>query len=46
MLGLGAGHMKSEYDEAGIPFDAAPVRVDRLEESVAIIRGLLAGDEA
>ena len=45
LLGLGAGHMKSEYDEAGIPFDGGAVRVDRLEESVAIVRGLLDGDE-
>jgi probable F420-dependent oxidoreductase len=45
VLGLGAGHMKFEYDEAGIPFDDGRVRVDRLEESVAIIRRLLAGEE-
>jgi probable F420-dependent oxidoreductase len=45
LLGLGAGHMKSEYDEAGIPFDGGGVRVDRLEESVAIVRGLLDGEE-
>ncbi|MEJ7585735.1 MAG: LLM class F420-dependent oxidoreductase [Acidimicrobiales bacterium] len=44
-LGIGAGHMKSEYDQAGIAFDRAGVRVDRLEESVAIIKGLLAGEE-
>lgn len=43
-LGLGAGHMRSEYDEAGIAFDGPGVRVDRLEESVAIIGGLLAGE--
>jgi probable F420-dependent oxidoreductase len=45
VLGLGAGHMKFEYDEAGIPFDDGAVRVDRLEESVAIIKPLLAGEE-
>ncbi len=44
-LGLGAGHMRSEYEEAGIAFDGPGVRVDRLEESVAIITGLLAGEE-
>jgi probable F420-dependent oxidoreductase len=44
VLGLGAGHMKSEYDEAGVPFDPGAVRVDRLEEAVAIIKPLLAGD--
>ncbi|KUI32222.1 oxidoreductase [Mycobacterium sp. IS-1742] len=43
-LGLGAGHMKSEYDAAGIPFDRGGVRVARLEESAGIIRALLDGD--
>jgi probable F420-dependent oxidoreductase len=44
-LGLGAGHMKHEYDEAGIAFDAARVRVARMAESAEIIRRLLSGDE-
>jgi probable F420-dependent oxidoreductase len=43
-LGLGAGHMKSEYDEAGLRFEAGATRVERLAESVAIIKGLLAGE--
>lgn len=43
-LGLGAGHMKSEYDAAGIPFDSGGTRVDRLIESVQVIRPLLAGE--
>ena len=43
-LGIGAGHMRSEYDQAGIPFDPAATRIDRLTESVAIIKGLLAGE--
>ncbi len=42
-LGLGAGHMKSEYDEVGIPFRTAGARVERLEESVRIVRALLDG---
>lgn len=42
-LGLGAGHMKSEYDAAGLQFDAGGVRVDRLIESVDVIRTLLDG---
>jgi probable F420-dependent oxidoreductase len=41
-LGLGAGWMKSEYDQAGIPFERASVRIDRLEEAVRIIKGLFA----
>ncbi len=43
-LGLGAGHMKSEYDAAGLRFDAGATRVDRLIESVDVIRPLLAGE--
>ncbi|MEZ0342559.1 TIGR03621 family F420-dependent LLM class oxidoreductase [Mycobacterium sp. pV006] len=42
-LGLGAGHMKSEYDAAGLRFDRGAVRVDRLVESVTVVRDLLAG---
>lgn len=41
-LGLGAGWMRSEYEQAGIPFDPAGVRVSRLEEAVHIIKGLFA----
>lgn len=42
-LGVGAGHMKSEYDEAGLSFDHGGARVERLAEAVAIIKGLLEG---
>ena len=43
-LGLGAGHMKSEYDEAGLHYDAGATRVERLAEAVTIIKGLLEGE--
>jgi probable F420-dependent oxidoreductase len=43
-LGIGAGHSKPEYDQAGIAFDTAPTRVARLEEAVAALRRLLAGE--
>ena len=43
-LGLGAGHMKAEYDQAGLGFDPGAVRVERLGESVAIIKRLWAGE--
>jgi probable F420-dependent oxidoreductase len=43
-LGLGAGHMQSEYDQAGLAFDAAGTRVARLAEAVTIIKGLLKGE--
>jgi probable F420-dependent oxidoreductase len=42
-LGMGAGHMKPEYDAAGLKFDWSGTRVDRLVESVEVIRALLAG---
>lgn len=43
-LGLGAGHARPEYERAGLVFDSARVRVDRLEEAVPLIRQLLDGD--
>jgi probable F420-dependent oxidoreductase len=39
-LGIGAGHSGDEYNEAGIPFDSADVRVARLDEAVRIIKKL------
>jgi len=44
-VGLGAGHMKSEYDEAGLRFDAGGARVERLAEAVSIVKRLLNGEE-
>ena len=44
-LGLGAGYMRIEYDQAGLRFDRGGVRVERLAESVPIIKGLLGGAE-
>ncbi|MEO3757317.1 TIGR03621 family F420-dependent LLM class oxidoreductase [Mycobacterium sp. B14F4] len=43
-LGIGAGHMRSEYDAAGIGFDGGGVRVSRLEEAAGLIRKLLDGE--
>ncbi len=40
--GIGAGWLKSEYDQTGIPFDAPNVRVARMEEAVRIVKGLAA----
>ena len=39
-LGLGAGWMRTDYDAAGMPFDANKVRVDRMEEGLAVLQGL------
>jgi probable F420-dependent oxidoreductase len=44
-LGLGAGYVQSEYDQAGLRFDRGGIRVERLAESVRIIKGLLGGAE-
>lgn len=44
-LGLGAGWYEPEYRAAGITYDPAPRRIDRLEESLGILRGLLAGEK-
>jgi probable F420-dependent oxidoreductase len=42
-LGIGAGWLRSDYDQAGIPFDPPGVRIERLEEGLKIIKGLLTG---
>jgi probable F420-dependent oxidoreductase len=44
-LGLGAGHMKHEYQEAGITFDPPALRVARMAEAADIIRRLWRGEE-
>src|SRR3954469_10363762 len=36
-LGVGAGWMTTDYEQAGIPLDRAGVRIDRLAESLAVI---------
>jgi probable F420-dependent oxidoreductase len=41
-VGLGAGWMKSDYDQSGIPMDAPGVRVSRMEEGIAVIKGCFA----
>ena len=44
-LGLGAGWLKNEYEAMGIPFDSAGVRLDRMEEVIALIRASFADGE-
>jgi probable F420-dependent oxidoreductase len=41
-LGIGAGWMVTDYQQSGIPYDAPGVRVDRLVEGLAVIKGLFA----
>ncbi|HUC04022.1 MAG TPA: TIGR03621 family F420-dependent LLM class oxidoreductase [Acidimicrobiales bacterium] len=40
-MSLGAGWMKTDYAEAGITYDPPRVRVERFEEAVMVIQGLL-----
>ncbi len=39
-LGIGAGWMTVDYDAAGMALDPPGVRVDRLAESLAVLKGL------
>jgi probable F420-dependent oxidoreductase len=39
-LGIGAGWMKTDYDAAGMTYDRPGVRIERLQEALAIIKGL------
>jgi probable F420-dependent oxidoreductase len=41
-VGIGAGWMKSDYDQSGIPMDAPGVRVSRMEEGIAVLKGCFA----
>jgi probable F420-dependent oxidoreductase len=40
MMGLGAGWMKEDYTITGIEQDDAMTRIERLEESITVMRGL------
>jgi probable F420-dependent oxidoreductase len=41
-LGLGAGWVRADYEQSGIPFDSAAERIERLEENIEILKGLFA----
>jgi probable F420-dependent oxidoreductase len=45
-VGLGAGWLRSDYEQAGIDFDEPAVRVDRLAESLAVMKRLWNEGEA
>jgi probable F420-dependent oxidoreductase len=42
-FGLGAGWMTTDYEQSGIPHDTAAVRIDRLEEAIAVYEQLWRG---
>jgi probable F420-dependent oxidoreductase len=44
-LGMGAGWYEPEYRAAGITFEGARTRIERLEEAAEIVRRLLSGEE-
>lgn len=44
-IGLGAGWLENEYDAMGVPFERAGVRLDRLEETISLMRAAFAGGE-
>jgi probable F420-dependent oxidoreductase len=44
-VGIGAGWLSAEFEQAGIPFASASVRIERLEEAVVVLRGLF-GDQS
>jgi probable F420-dependent oxidoreductase len=43
-FGLGAGWMGKEYEQAGLSFDPPGTRVDRLQETIRIFKGLFADE--
>ena len=43
-LGLGAGWARPEYERAGIAYDGAGTRIDRLAETVTALRTLFTGE--
>ena len=37
-LGIGAGWLKEEYDQTGIPFDPPGIRIERMTEAIKILK--------
>ncbi len=44
VMAIGAGWMRSDYDQLGIAFDRPSERIDRLGESVRVLKGLFSGE--
>lgn len=44
-LGIGAGWMVSDYEQAGMTYDRPGVRIERMVEAIEVLKGLF-GDEA
>jgi probable F420-dependent oxidoreductase len=43
-FGLGAGYRRSDYRQLGMAYDRAGLRIDRMEESLGIIKRLWSGE--
>ena len=43
-IGLGAGWLRQEYEDASITFPPASVRIERLEETAIILKGLFGAE--
>jgi probable F420-dependent oxidoreductase len=43
-FGIGAGWMKTDYDEAGVAYDSAGTRIERLDEALRVIRAMWANE--
>ncbi len=43
-IGIGAGWMISDYERAGMTYDRAGVRIDRFEEGLAVVKGLMGAE--
>jgi probable F420-dependent oxidoreductase len=41
-LGIGAGWLQAEYEQAGIPYQPGRIRTNKLDEALHVIKGLLA----
>ena len=44
-VGLGAGWVRADYEQSGVPFEPARSRLERLEENICILRALFADGE-
>jgi probable F420-dependent oxidoreductase len=44
-LGVGAGWMQSDYEQAGIAYDSPGVRIERLEEALQILKHMWKDEE-
>lgn len=43
-IGLGAGWMRTDYEQAGLPYDSPGTRISRLAEAIAVVKGALGPD--